>query len=40
MPRTGWVNHDVKNPETVSGHMYRMALMSFLFKDKGVCQER
>ena len=34
LKRTGWVNHKVSEPETVSGHMYRMAMMSFLFGSK------
>ena len=25
--RTGWVNSDVKNPESIADHMYRMAIM-------------
>ena len=29
--RTGWVRKGVKEPEDVAGHMYRMALMAFLF---------
>uniref|UniRef100_A0A1X7UMP0 HD domain-containing protein n=1 Tax=Amphimedon queenslandica TaxID=400682 RepID=A0A1X7UMP0_AMPQE len=37
LKRTGWVNHNVKEPETVAGHMYRMSLMSFLFsKDNSI----
>eukprot|EP00275_Glaucocystis_incrassata_P001562 EC123335.1.p1 GENE.EC123335.1~~EC123335.1.p1 ORF type:complete len:192 (+),score=31.90 EC123335.1:74-649(+) len=28
--RTGWVNHNVKLPESVSDHMYRMAIIGFL----------
>ena len=28
--RTGWVVRGVKDPESVAGHMYRMAIMSFL----------
>lgn len=38
LKRTGWVNHGVKDPETVAGHMYRMAMMCFLFEgaDNGV----
>ena len=28
--RTGWVYRGVKSPESVSDHMYRMAIMSFL----------
>ena len=33
LKRTGWVLRNVNEPETVSGHMYRMAIMSFLFDD-------
>uniref|UniRef100_A0A5S6Q6T4 5'-deoxynucleotidase HDDC2 n=1 Tax=Trichuris muris TaxID=70415 RepID=A0A5S6Q6T4_TRIMR len=29
LPRTGWVNNGVKNPESVAGHMYRMAMLVF-----------
>ncbi|KAK7084706.1 HD domain-containing protein 2 [Halocaridina rubra] len=32
--RTGWVNRNVRDPETVSGHMYRMAIISFLLDEK------
>lgn len=32
LKRTGWVANAVQNPETVAGHMYRMAMMCFLFK--------
>ena len=35
LKRTGWVHHSVRDPETVSGHMYRMAMMSFLFGHEG-----
>ena len=31
--RTGWVRSGVRNPETVSGHMYRMAVISMLFEE-------
>ncbi len=34
LKRTGWVNHGVRDPETVAGHMYRMAMMCFLFGDE------
>ena len=33
--RTGWVNRGVKDPEDVAGHMYRMAMMSFLLVPDG-----
>jgi len=31
--RTGWVNNKVVLPESVSDHMYRMAIISFLITD-------
>ncbi|XP_063868269.1 5'-deoxynucleotidase HDDC2-like isoform X1 [Scylla paramamosain] len=41
LKRTGWVLRKVDEPETVSGHMYRMAIMSFLFDDDdGVDRDR
>ena len=43
LKRTGWVNHAVTDPETVSGHMYRMAMMAFLAGKEGrqsVSQEK
>ncbi|KAK1133328.1 hypothetical protein K0M31_011143 [Melipona bicolor] len=30
MKRTGWVLKNVSDPETIAGHMYRMAMLSFL----------
>ncbi|KAG1665146.1 HD domain-containing protein 2 [Nymphon striatum] len=30
LKRTGWVLRNVQDPETVSGHMYRMAILSML----------
>ncbi|XP_078052517.1 5'-deoxynucleotidase HDDC2 [Augochlora pura] len=30
MKRTGWVIRNVSDPETIAGHMYRMAMLSFL----------
>lgn len=32
--RTGWVYRNVQSPESVSDHMYRMALFSFLLADQ------
>lgn len=32
--RTGWVLRNVQQPETVAGHMYRMAIMTFLLDGK------
>lgn len=30
MKRTGWVLRNIPDPETIAGHMYRMAMLSFL----------
>ncbi|XP_076238816.1 5'-deoxynucleotidase HDDC2 [Calliopsis andreniformis] len=30
MKRTGWVIKNIPDPETIAGHMYRMAMLSFL----------
>ncbi|XP_071539226.1 5'-deoxynucleotidase HDDC2 [Panulirus ornatus] len=39
--RTGWVLRNVSEPETISGHMYRMAIMSFLLdEDDDVNRDR
>ncbi|XP_001601601.2 HD domain-containing protein 2 [Nasonia vitripennis] len=34
LKRTGWVIRNVPDPETISGHMYRMAMLSFLVDPK------
>jgi len=34
LKRTGWVIRNVPDPETISGHMYRMAILSFLVDPK------
>jgi putative hydrolase of HD superfamily len=33
LKRQGWVIKDVKEPETVAGHMYRMAVMSMVLPE-------
>ena len=38
--RTGWVNNHVKLPESISDHMYRMAILSFLIDDGKVDKTR
>ena len=38
--RTGWVNHKVHLPESISDHMYRMSIISFLFTDTSLNRER
>lgn len=30
MKRTGWVLRNIPDPETIAGHMYRMAILSLL----------
>uniref|UniRef100_A0A3Q3XC36 HD domain-containing protein n=1 Tax=Mola mola TaxID=94237 RepID=A0A3Q3XC36_MOLML len=40
LPRTGWVYRNVKNPESVSDHMYRMAMMSLTITDPTVDKDR
>lgn len=32
--RTGWVLRNVQQPETIAGHMYRMAIITFLLDGK------
>lgn len=34
--RTGWVYNNVKQPESVSDHMYRMSILAFLVEDPTV----
>ncbi|KAH7651030.1 putative hydrolases of HD protein [Dioscorea alata] len=39
--RKGWVNHEIKGPESIADHMYRMALMALIVDDiPGVNRER
>ncbi|XP_037100063.1 HD domain-containing protein 2 isoform X2 [Syngnathus acus] len=40
VPRTGWVYRKVKNPESVSDHMYRMAMMSLVITDPKVDKDK
>ncbi|KAM9840722.1 5'-deoxynucleotidase HDDC2 [Aulostomus maculatus] len=40
VPRTGWVYRNVKDPESVSDHMYRMAMMSLTITDPTVDRDR
>jgi len=34
MKRMGWVKRNISDPETIAGHMYRMAMLSFLVDGK------
>ena len=39
--RTGWVNHGVKESESIADHMYRMAIMAMISGDlPGVNKDR
>ena len=38
--RTGWVNSEIPNPESISDHMYRMAIIAMLIKDKEIDKDR
>ncbi|XP_051853653.1 5'-deoxynucleotidase HDDC2 isoform X2 [Antechinus flavipes] len=40
VPRTGWVYRNVEKPESVSDHMYRMAIMAFVTEDKHLNKDR
>ncbi|XP_061563290.1 HD domain-containing protein 2 [Cololabis saira] len=40
VPRTGWVYRKVKKPESVSDHMYRMAMMSLTITDPAIDRDR
>ncbi|NXU40762.1 HDDC2 protein, partial [Drymodes brunneopygia] len=40
VPRTGWVYRKVANPESVSDHMYRMAMMALVTEDKSLNKDR
>lgn len=33
MPRRGWVIREIKNPETIAEHIFRVALMSWILAD-------
>ncbi|XP_004614037.2 5'-deoxynucleotidase HDDC2 [Sorex araneus] len=40
VPRTGWVYRNVESPESVSDHMYRMAIMALVTKDEHLNKDR
>uniref|UniRef100_A0A7S2UUH7 5'-deoxynucleotidase n=1 Tax=Fibrocapsa japonica TaxID=94617 RepID=A0A7S2UUH7_9STRA len=40
LKRTGWVKKDVNLPESVSDHMYRMGMCSFLIQDPSIDKAR
>lgn len=36
LPRRGWVIRNINNPEPIAGHMYSMAMMTFLLEDPNI----
>ena len=34
LKRTGWVDHKVRDPERVAGHMFRMAIIAVTLEDE------
>lgn len=38
--RTGWIRCNVKGPESIADHMYRMGMMSLIAGDAGVNTDR
>ena len=40
LKRTGWVRSNVKGPESIADHMYRMGLMSLISGAEGVSSDR
>ncbi|KAJ8355941.1 hypothetical protein SKAU_G00187350 [Synaphobranchus kaupii] len=40
VPRTGWVYRNVKQPESVSDHMYRMSMMALTITDRNINRDR
>lgn len=38
--RTGWLDHDISECESISDHMYRMGIMSMLIKDPKVNRDK
>ncbi len=40
LKRTGWIDHDVRLPESVADHMYRMSMLCFALTDKSLNRDR
>lgn len=38
--RTGWIDHEVRAPESIADHMYRMGIISMLSNDKTLDTQR
>ena len=40
VPHTDWVYRNVQKPESISDHMYRMAIMALVTKDENLNKDR
>ncbi len=40
MKRTGWIDHEVRLPESVADHMYRMSMLCFALTDSSLNRDR
>ncbi|KAG9292801.1 hypothetical protein G9A89_006362 [Geosiphon pyriformis] len=38
--RTGWLNHNIANPESIGDHMHRMSILALLCNDESLNRER
>ncbi|KAI8900314.1 HD domain-containing protein [Globomyces pollinis-pini] len=38
--RTGWINHNIPNPESISDHMHRMSIISMLIDDSTIQKDK
>ena len=38
--RTGWVNHNIENAESVAEHMYRMSMLATILTDVNLNKDR
>ncbi|CAG8525540.1 12174_t:CDS:2 [Acaulospora morrowiae] len=38
--RTGWIDNNIKNPESISDHMHRMSILSLLVKDSTLDKDK
>ncbi|KAJ3270504.1 HD domain-containing protein 2 [Terramyces sp. JEL0728] len=38
--RTGWINNEISNPESIADHMHRMGIIAMLIKDPSINKQR
>ncbi|KAJ3260796.1 HD domain-containing protein 2 [Boothiomyces macroporosus] len=38
--RTGWINNEIENPESIADHMHRMGIIAMLIKDPTINKQR